>query len=226
VSVGAGIRLADGQTALPVILDNGAGMAGFQASFGFDPAIMTIGTPQLAEGASGLLLDSHVKDGLLQIVMLSVTPAGFSSDMPALVYIPYSLRGEENATLTLAGLRVSDRFARSASVENTATSWTVSARETALPTAFALHGARPNPFNPSATIAYEVPQQARVTFAVYNLLGQEVVTLVNEVKAPGRYTVTWTGRNTGGLAVASGVYLYRLTSGSGYTETRRMTLLK
>ena len=59
----------------------------------------------------------------------------------------------------------------------------------ALPNSFALHHARPNPFNPSTTIAYEVPEQTRITLTIYNLLGQEVVRLIDGMKAAGRYEV-------------------------------------
>ena len=97
---------------------------------------------------------------------------------------------------------------------------------TATPNAFALTDNHPNPFNPSTGIAYEVPAQAHITLTVYNLLGQEVVTLVNQVQAAGRYEVTWNARNTQGQAVSSGVYLYRMTTDKGYSETKRMTLLK
>ena len=96
----------------------------------------------------------------------------------------------------------------------------------ALPTAFSLSANRPNPFNPATQIAYEVPQQAHITLAVYNVLGQEVVRLVDREQQAGRYTVTWDGRNTQGQGVSSGVYLYRLTSSTGFVESRRMVLLK
>jgi len=96
----------------------------------------------------------------------------------------------------------------------------------ALPNSFALHHARPNPFNPSTTIAYEVPEQTHITLTIYNLLGQEVVRLMDQVQAAGRYEVVWHGVNSRGAGVASGVYLYRIVSGSGYTDTKRMTLLK
>jgi hypothetical protein len=94
------------------------------------------------------------------------------------------------------------------------------------PVVFSLGVARPNPFNPSTTIAYEVPEQTHITLTVYNLLGQEVVRLMDQVQAAGRYEVVWNGINTRGAGVASGIYLYRIVSGSGYTETKRMTLLK
>jgi hypothetical protein len=94
------------------------------------------------------------------------------------------------------------------------------------PAAFALKFNRPNPFNPSTTIGYEVAQATRVTLAVYNLLGQEVVRLVDAFRTPGRYEATWDGRNARGQAVSSGVYIYRMTTNTGFVETKRLTLLK
>ena len=107
-----------------------------------------------------------------------------------------------------------------------ATIWTNTAKVSNLPTAFSLKSNVPNPFNPNTTIVYEMPQQAHITLIVYNLLGQEVIRLVDQVQAPGHYRVVWHGRNGQGQAVASGVYVYRLTSSTGFNYTRRMTLLK
>jgi hypothetical protein len=61
---------------------------------------------------------------------------------------------------------------------------------------------------------------------VYNLLGHKVIRLMDQVQAAGRYEAVWHGVNSRGVGVASGVYLYRIVSGSGYTDTKRMTLLK
>jgi hypothetical protein len=84
----------------------------------------------------------------------------------------------------------------------------------------------PNPFNPSTTIAFELPAAAHVRLTVYNLLGQEVIRLVDTQMTAGRHMATWNGRNASGYEVASGVYLYRLTTDKGFVETRQMTLLK
>ena len=65
-----------------------------------------------------------------------------------------------------------------------------------------------------------------VTLTIYNLVGQEVVRLIDGVKAAGRYEAVWHGVNSRGAGVASGIYLYRIVSGSGYVDTKRMTLLK
>jgi hypothetical protein len=94
-----------------------------------------------------------------------------------------------------------------------------------VPEAYALHQNFPNPFNPNTAIRYELPNEGRVVLRVYNILGQEVRTLVNAKQAAGVQTVRWDGRNNLGQAVSSGIYLYRLEAGS-YVKTLKMTLLK
>ena len=94
------------------------------------------------------------------------------------------------------------------------------------PESYTLWNNTPNPFNPSTTISYELPEQAHITLTVYNLLGQEIIRLVDQMQQPGRYHTVWSGIDAQDHAVASGLYLYRLNSSTGYSETRRMTLLK
>jgi hypothetical protein len=88
------------------------------------------------------------------------------------------------------------------------------------PLTFELLQNYPNPFNPTTVLSWQVPVVSNVKLAVYDILGREVATIVNEVRSPGSYKVTW---NAAGLA--SGVYLYRLTAGS-FTETKKMILLR
>ncbi len=86
----------------------------------------------------------------------------------------------------------------------------------------------PNPFNPVTTIQYSIPQRSSVMLKVYDVLGNEIVTLVNEEKDRGVYSVNFDASN-----LASGIYLYRLqvgdpsiSSGQGFVETKKMILLK
>lgn len=83
----------------------------------------------------------------------------------------------------------------------------------------------PNPFNPSTTIQYGIPEESRVNLTVYNILGQKVRTLVNSINRPGFHSVVWDGRNDLGLQVGSGVYIYRISHGSGVVA-RKMLFLK
>jgi glucuronoarabinoxylan endo-1,4-beta-xylanase len=78
----------------------------------------------------------------------------------------------------------------------------------------------PNPFNPTTVVSYQLPVAGNVKLSVYDLLGREVAVLANERKMPGTYEVTFDGSN-----LASGVYLYRLQSGS-LVQTRKLLLLK
>jgi hypothetical protein len=87
-------------------------------------------------------------------------------------------------------------------------------------TAYRLFQNYPNPFNPSTSIDYQIKQSGLVTIKVYDMLGNEVRTLVNEYKQAGSYSLNF---NAGNLS--SGVYLYRITAG-GYTASRKMILVK
>ena len=92
--------------------------------------------------------------------------------------------------------------------------------ETTIVTEFALHQNYPNPFNPSTKITYSVPKSSQVTLKIFNTLGEEIETLVNEEKPVGTYEVNWNAAN-----LPSGVYFYRLQAG-GFVQTRKMILLK
>ena len=83
----------------------------------------------------------------------------------------------------------------------------------------------PNPFNPNTAILYQLPVGAEVQLTIYNMAGQVVRRLVNEVQQAGRYRVVWDGRDATGRQVGSGVYLYRLRAGS-FEKMRRMVVVK
>jgi len=96
-----------------------------------------------------------------------------------------------------------------------------------LPREFIMKQSFPNPFNPTATIQYDLPIQSRVTLKVYNLLGQVVATLTNGIEEPGYRSATWNADN-----FSSGIYFYRLeatstsNSSKSFTEVKKMLLLK
>jgi hypothetical protein len=85
----------------------------------------------------------------------------------------------------------------------------------------------PNPFNPATSIKFSIPKSEFVTLKIYNILGEEVGSLVSERLAAGSYKYDWPARSSGGDAsgLASGVYLYRIHAGN-YVETRKMILLR
>ena len=88
----------------------------------------------------------------------------------------------------------------------------------------------PNPFNPSTTIEYDLgfidgPNQ-RVNITVYDILGRNIKTLINEQQSIGRYRVKWNGRDQNDVPVSSGIYFVNLMTNSGRTETKKIMLMR
>ena len=88
-----------------------------------------------------------------------------------------------------------------------------------------LDGNYPNPFNPSTTIGYAVPEETHIRLDILDVLGRHVATLVDDIQNPGYYRVVWNGLNEGGTSVASGVYFARFQAGITLL-TQRMLLMK
>ena len=79
----------------------------------------------------------------------------------------------------------------------------------------------PNPFNPETTINFQIPFASHVTLKVYDVLGREVATLVDEFKQAGTYVETLHA-----TSLPSGVYFYKLQTANGFSETKKLILLK
>lgn len=94
-----------------------------------------------------------------------------------------------------------------------------------LPSDYRLEQNYPNPFNPSTTISYTIPKSGLVELAIYNLLGQRIKVLVNQNMPVGTHTVQWKGTNENGLPVASGVYIYRISTNE-FNQTSKLMLLR
>ena len=93
------------------------------------------------------------------------------------------------------------------------------------PTIIAQHTNCPNPLNPSTRITYDVPQETHIRLTVYDLLGSEVSTLVNQIEQPGFKTIIWNGRDHSGRPLSSGIYISRLETRT-FSFSKKMLLLK
>ncbi|MBT6938986.1 MAG: T9SS type A sorting domain-containing protein, partial [Candidatus Marinimicrobia bacterium] len=94
-----------------------------------------------------------------------------------------------------------------------------------VPSEFALHDNYPNPFNPTTTFRFDVPEVSDVTLSIYNMLGQRVRTFNYQNTSAGYHSVTWDATNDLGEQVGAGVYLYQLRANQ-FVKTRKMVLLK
>jgi len=88
----------------------------------------------------------------------------------------------------------------------------------------------PNPFNPETIIKYELAESSQVYIRVYDILGREVIELLNTKKSPGRYEVVWDGKNSAGISVSTGVFICKIEVQTGsrkaFQQSRKMILIR
>ena len=84
----------------------------------------------------------------------------------------------------------------------------------------------PNPFNPTTRIKFTVKVRDFISLKIFDVLGRELITLVNEVKEPGSYEISWDGKTSFGFNSESGVYFCEMLTGSGYTSIKKMVLIQ
>ena len=96
----------------------------------------------------------------------------------------------------------------------------ISGNSNQIPSNYALFQNYPNPFNPATTIRYDVPSAGLVKLVIYDILGREISSPVNEIKTPGSYIISFDASN-----LPSGVYFYKITAGN-FATTKKMLLVK
>ena len=94
-----------------------------------------------------------------------------------------------------------------------------------LPEVFSLHQNYPNPFNPVTKLRYDLPENGHVNITIYDMLGREVKTLINQTQNAGYRSIIWDATNDYGKPVSAGIYLYQIQAGE-YMRTKKMVLLK
>ena len=101
----------------------------------------------------------------------------------------------------------------------------LSVEEASIPEVFALHQNYPNPFNPTTTINYDIPESQVVSIMIYDIMGKEVRSLVNEFQEVGYRSVRWDATDNFGRGVSAGMYVYTIQAGD-FRQVRKMVLLK
>jgi hypothetical protein len=151
-----------------------------------------------------------------------------SSKAYKVVYFAFGYEGIRGAGGYTPGWVVLERILNWFDVQTHPTGVDLEVKAGELPRRYELSQNYPNPFNAETEIVYHLPDgvgQQLTSLRVYNILGQKVRTLVEEIQGPGTYRARWDGYDQGGREIATGVYFYRLESGN-FTQTKKMVLLK
>ncbi len=184
---------------------------------------------------------TYFPEGFTEEEKYTTLTDGFSTDtlyanakldlLQVLSFGPLNLEAGGTDTVAfavVAGDSLDDFLAAGAAAQSLFDSVVTDVREnpgTPLPYRYELSQNYPNPFNSGTVIEYSLSAKSKVTLTVYNILGEKVRTLVEQIQAPGHYTVKWDGKNERDQEVSSGMYFYRLKVGER-TFSKKMMLLK
>ncbi len=168
-------------------------------------------------------MESRLEEETVRISLAGIQPITDEGDVLRLIF---NLKGTSTVQFDVKRLLLNEK-----NMTSEASGVAVGIEEEeSIPTTFGLEQNYPNPFNPSTTIRYQLPTASTVSIRVFDMLGQEVRTLLETTQPAGRYSIVWDGTNSAGKALASGLYLYRIQAAGEekqtFTLVKKMVLLK
>ncbi|UCE19583.1 MAG: choice-of-anchor D domain-containing protein [Gemmatimonadota bacterium] len=223
---------AEGRTfALPIALRTDSDVPGMELRLGYNGDCLMLAEPQPTDRTEGMTIASRAAQGEMVILVYSAEGRAVPAGRDPVFVIPFRMHdGQGSRTEPLMWFEevlLAEDCVHRLPVRITSGSLIL---KNLLPEACLLSENYPNPFNPKTDIGYQIGDgrsSVHMTLKIYNIMGQEVRTLVDGEQEPGYYTVTWDGRDRDGQPVSSGVYLYRLSVDSDrWSETKRMILMK
>ncbi len=203
-------------------------IAAVEMEIQYDPAALSLGKPTITADAGQLTLRYNDRTpGKLKVLMHYTNPVNANEVIRKgaadLVNIPVIAKTDivagNKKQLKITQALLSTAEAAMVSVEG------VDAPNPDLPTTFALSQNYPNPFNPTTTIEFSIQASQRVNLTVYNIIGQQVKTLVDGYLSAGAHSIEWNATDEKGQSVATGIYLYRLQVDQ-HSQAKKMLFLK
>jgi len=189
-----------------IYLDIPQGLSAYQVQIQYRPESFFIGS---SDDKEGLFLTHQEQE--LGVYTIMAQPGQQQ------LIIPIEIRGR-NANISISYKGITDQgelagqMTKIMNIDN-------------IPDEFVLYANYPNPFNPTTKIDYGLSEEASVSLVIFDILGREVVTLVNGLQEPGYKSVDWNGKNSFGNPVSAGMYFYMIQT-KGFRQVRKMVLLK
>jgi hypothetical protein len=209
---------------IPLNISNGSNIYGFEMKVEFDHTLLEFDTLVLSELMDNyLLIYNSDTDGELIVAASGNNPDGETGSFGTLTF-NVSDNFSDETVVSITRLRWNE----GPEVEDPASmivSYALAIDSELLPDKFALYQNYPNPFNPVTTLRYDLPENGLVTIIIYDMLGRQVKTLINQTQNAGYKSVVWNATNDYGKPVSAGIYLYQIQAGE-YMQTKKMVLLK
>ncbi|MBI2429564.1 MAG: right-handed parallel beta-helix repeat-containing protein [Ignavibacteriales bacterium] len=212
---------------LIVHLNKPVNVYGVLFSLGFDTSLVQAVGMKRGEASDSMSIAHHFPKGKANVALAGLYPLNTAGDIARFTFkLLDPARAKETILFTVKKFILNEE-----DVTSDVGSIVLNVKDVAdIPTTFGLDQNYPNPFNPTTTIRYQVPSVSRVMINIYNMLGQKVHTLVNDMQAPGYYMLQWNGTDDHGRSLASGVYIYRIEAVSSanqkFVSTKKMLFVK
>ena len=214
---------AEGAVQIPISVENLDPVAGIQIELTLDPDLISVKGVEAVDRAAGMQVAHNLKGDRLVMLLYDLQAKAVSAGSGPVMRVTLQLTNPQgpDVELNLDKVLLATKSAESIPVEFERRSIVISAL---VPATYALHQNYPNPFNPQTQLRFELPETAQTRLVVYNLRGQAVATLVDDLREAGFYSATWDGLDSFGRPVASGVYFARLTAGTFSTQMKLVLL--
>ncbi len=218
LSLGTPVSLSETEFSVALNIDNVSLLYSSEISIEFNGGEVELMNSNISSFYSeGMISENIDETGLYSLAIASSNAISESGEMVSLTFKLKDPNSSPNISINKFQANEVDLTASTVSNEDVALN---------LPDEFQLYQNYPNPFNPSTTIGFDVPDsKTKVRLEIYNILGQKVKTLVNDVYTAGRYKVTWDGTNDTGGQVSTGVYIYRIQAGD-VVQSKKLTFIK
>lgn len=221
--VSTSVALSD-EPIIEIGIDYEGNITGVQFILKYDMNLLTLGFPNLAGESSATVFTKEITPGELMVFIFDLKGEYLPNDQTSFFNIPFKVNDEVNVVSTsidfdyvvIAGLQ-------GKSVPVIYKSGTIDFFT--IPEVYALHQNYPNPFNPITNIQFDLKDNGFVNLSIYNLIGQQVKSLVSKNLQAGFHEIIWDGTDDMGRLVGTGSYIYTL-SANKFHKTRKMVLLK
>jgi cysteinyl-tRNA synthetase, unknown class len=205
---------------IPIIAEPGDVIYSCDLKLRFDPSVLKFDKLLLtASSESFLHTINDQRPGILQIGLFGIDPITQPGKFSEVLFDIIGAEGKMS-DIELLSYRINSEEAKQA-----VTTIIVEGSQNRLPDDYQLFQNYPNPFNPTTILKYHLPERNFVVIKVYNLIGEEIISLVEDIKNPGINLVVWDGIDKTGKLVSSGVYIYIIEAGE-YHQSRKMMFMQ
>ncbi|MCF7805303.1 MAG: FG-GAP-like repeat-containing protein [Candidatus Marinimicrobia bacterium] len=209
---------------VPIYLQNGINIFSFETEMEYDPAFLELNGFELSNQTAGFSYEFNNTNGILKIAGAGKEPTGTTGSIGAMQFVVSPNPPSTQTEIVLNWVRINENPIKM-DISHATLDVITGILDNSLPTEFVLFQNHPNPFNPSTTFRYGLPEEASVRLLVYDLMGRKVRTLVAKEQDAGWYEIEWNGTNDLGNEVSSGVYFYFLESGD-FVDNKKMVYMK